>query len=43
MLINMYNGERGFICGNIMKYAFYLFYPAHLLVLYGIRLMWIGY
>ncbi len=34
--INMYNGKRGFIKGNIMKYAFYIFYPAHLLLLYFI-------
>lgn len=34
--INMYNGERGYIKGNI-KYIFYLFYPVHLFLLYLIR------
>lgn len=32
--INMYNGERGFVKGPVAKYAFYLFYPLHLLVIY---------
>ena len=31
--INMYNGKRGFIKGRILKYAFYAFYPLHLLIL----------
>ena len=35
--IALYNGKRGFIKGRILKYAFYLFYPVHLLILY-----WIG-
>lgn len=34
-LIYMYNGVRG----NINKYFFYLFYPAHLLLLWIIRLL----
>ena len=41
--IALYNGKRGFIRGRALKYAFYLFYPAHLLVLYWIRLKTIGY
>lgn len=35
--ICMYNGKRGFASGKIAKYGFYLFYPAHLLLLYLIR------
>lgn len=35
--INLYNGERGFIKGKAMKYAFYAFYPVHLTVLYFIK------
>ena len=36
--ISMYNGKRGFIKGPVLKYIFYLFYPAHLLVIYFIKL-----
>ncbi len=36
--ICMYNGERGFVKGKVLKYAFYAFYPVHLLVLYFIKL-----
>lgn len=32
--IALYNGERGFIKGKVMKYFFYAFYPAHILALY---------
>lgn len=30
-VIFLYNGTRGFIHGNVAKYGFYAFYPAHLL------------
>ena len=36
--ISFYNGKRGFIKGAVLKYAFYAFYPVHLLVFYFIRL-----
>ncbi len=29
----LYDGRRGFIRGSVSKYAFYAFYPAHLLVI----------
>ena len=35
--INMYNGKRGFVTGPVWKYAFYLFYPLHLLVIWLLR------
>ena len=34
VFLNLYNGKRGFIKGNFAKYAFYAFYPIHILVLY---------
>ena len=36
-VIFLYNGERGFIHGKATKYAFYAFYPAHLMLIYLIR------
>ena len=35
--ISLYNGERGFIHGEVMKYAFYAIYPVHFLILYLIK------
>ena len=37
IFINMYNGKRGFIKSGVLKYAFYLFYPVHILCLILIR------
>lgn len=34
--INMYNGKRGFIKSRALKYAFYFFYPLHILILFAI-------
>ena len=36
--ICMYNGERGFVKGSILKYAFYVFYPLHLIIIYLVKL-----
>lgn len=35
--INLYNGNRGFIRSKALKYAFYVFYPVHILVLLIIK------
>jgi len=37
----LYNGKRGFIHGKVLKYAFYAFYPLHMLALFLIR-MYLG-
>ncbi len=39
--INFYNGKRGWVRKKAAKYAFYIFYPAHLLLLFAIRYFWI--
>ena len=36
-VIWLYNGERGFIRGKAWKYAFYAFYPVHLMLIYYFR------
>ncbi len=41
--INLYNGKRGFIRTPLLKYAFYIAYPLHILILYWIRKNTIGY
>lgn len=35
--IAAYNGKRGFASSGFWKYAFYLFYPAHIMILLGVR------
>lgn len=35
--ISMYNGKRGFIRNKFLKYAFYLYYPLHLLIIHFIN------
>ena len=35
--IFLYDGTRGFIHGNVAKYGFYAFYPAHLILIYLFR------
>lgn len=41
--INMYNGKRGFIKGKVFKYAFYIIYPAHMLILFILKKQIFGY
>lgn len=41
--IALYNGKRGFIKGKILKYLFYIIYPAHMLLLYFIKNKYFGY
>lgn len=41
--ISMYNGKRGFIKGNFLKYTFYLIYPMHILIIYIIKANTIGF
>ncbi|MBO4359857.1 MAG: TraX protein [Eubacteriaceae bacterium] len=35
--ISLYNGKRGFVKGDLLKYFFYAVYPLHMLVIYYIR------
>lgn len=39
LVINAYNGHRGFIQGDIGKYLVYLFYPCHLSFLWFVRII----
>ena len=41
--INLYNGERGFIRGRVLKYSFYAVYPLHILMIYLIKKHTVGY
>ena len=43
VLIGLYNGKRGFIKGKFLQYLFYIIYPAHMLLLYFIKLTVFGY
>lgn len=42
LLTGLYNGERGFIRGKILKYLFYAFYPLHLFILYYLKMHYFG-
>lgn len=42
-LMNLYNGKRGYIHGPVLKYAFYLFYPVHLTIIWLVHLKTLGY
>lgn len=37
--IFLYDGTRGFISGNVAKYAFYAIYPIHLLLIAGLMMI----
>lgn len=37
LFINMYNGKRGFVKGNVLKFLFYWFYPIHIAFLVILR------
>lgn len=41
--INCYSGQRGFVRTGWLKYAFYAFYPLHLLLLWQLHLRLFGY
>jgi hypothetical protein len=41
--MNLYSGKRGFIRGALPKYACYVFYPAHLLLLWLLHRHFFGY
>ncbi|MBR0081519.1 MAG: TraX protein [Clostridia bacterium] len=40
--IAFYNGKRGYLKGPVLKYAFYAFYPVHILILYYMKTKLIG-
>lgn len=37
LVLLLYNGRRGFVTSKAGKYAFYVYYPAHLMVLWAIK------
>jgi hypothetical protein len=41
--INLYNGERGFIRGRVLKYLFYAAYPLHILAIWLIKKHTVGF
>ena len=41
--INLYNGQRGFIKGKVMKYLFYAAYPVHIMIIYLIKKKAVGF
>ena len=41
--VSLYNGKRGFIRGAFLKYLFYFIYPIHILIIYLIKLNFIGF
>ena len=41
--INLYNGQRGFIKGKVMKYLFYAAYPVHIMIIYLIKKKTVGF
>ena len=41
--INLYNGQRGFIQGKVMKYLFYAAYPVHIMIIYLMKKKFIGF
>ena len=41
--INLYNGQRGFIKGKVMKYLFYAAYPGHIMIIYLIKKKNVGF
>ena len=41
--MGMYNGKRGFIKGRVLQFAFYAFYPAHMLLFYLIKRATVGF
>ncbi len=42
-LTGLYNGKRGFIRGKVLQYLYYAIYPAHMLLLFFLRMHFFGY